>query len=100
MEEKEDRLVLERKPNRIKQPPKILAHALLSLKQINVFQGGAVTQEGLMDRSMDHLQSRKGKMDQNQSQHMSLPGIKPVQASCAMGEVFPSLTGEGDWIYL
>lgn len=35
-------------------------------------------------------------MDQNQSQPMSLPQIKPVKASCAMDEVFPSLT-EGDW---
>lgn len=49
-----------------------------------------------MDRSMDHLHSRKGKMDQNQSQSKALTGIKPVQTSCAMDEVFPSLAGDWD----
>lgn len=61
MEGKVNRLGLEGEPNRMKQPPKLLARALLSVRQTNVFQGGVVTQEGFMDRIWITFKAEKEK---------------------------------------
>lgn len=101
MEEKENRLLLEREPNRIKQAPKILAHALSSVKQTNMrfkvvwSHGKALWIEVWITFKAEKEKWIKTKANPCHLQESNL--FRPAVLSIGIvHEIFPSLTGDWD----